>query len=94
MALVMGAATVPASSTVPLFSIPASLCNVTFYNVNTAATTVYIGTSTALTSTNGLQCHSIPTSFFTYVGNKGATLYATTGGTVASSINYIITTDF
>ncbi|HEV2354825.1 MAG TPA: hypothetical protein VGR89_11305, partial [Puia sp.] len=52
-----------ASATVPVFTIPAGLCNVTFWNP--AAGTVYIGTSTAVTTSNGLQCHSIPTSFFT-----------------------------
>lgn len=92
----MGAATVPSGTTgTALFMIPASLCNVTFYNLSTATT--WIGTSTAVTSANGLQCHSIPTSFFTYVGNKGTYLYGTTGNTASTSvatIQYIITTDF
>jgi hypothetical protein len=92
----MGSATVPTTGTVPLFTIPASLCNVTFYNLGTGST-VFVGTSTAVSSLNGLQCHSIPTSFFTYVGNKGATFYGTQFGgaqTAATTINYIITTDF
>lgn len=90
----MGAITVATASTVPLFVIPAGLCNVTFYNSQTAASNiVYIGTSTAVTSANGLQCHSLPTNFFTYVSSKGQTLYgANTSGT-SGIINYVIVTD-
>jgi hypothetical protein len=81
---------------VPLFTVPPSLCNVTFYNLN-ASSTVYVGSSTAVTAANGLQCHSIPTSFFTYVGSKGVSLYGTQIGgpaTAATSISYVISTDF
>lgn len=92
----MGSATVPASTTgTLLFMIPASLCNVTFYNLG--ASTCWLGTSTATTSANGLQCHSIPTSFFAYVGNKGTGIYGAAGGTAstyATSVQYIINTDF
>jgi hypothetical protein len=90
----MGQATVPASSTVPIFNVPNSYCAVTFYNVNPAATNIYVGTSTAVSSANGLICHTIPVSFQTFMGTKGAQLYATTGGAVPSSLNYIIATDF
>jgi hypothetical protein len=94
MPYIMGQATVPASNTVAVFSVPASYCNVTFYNTNTAATNVYVGTSTLVSSSNGLICHSIPTSFSAFMGTKGATFYATTGGATPSSINYLIVTDF
>lgn len=90
----MGQVNVVASATVPLFTVPSGLCNVTFWNVS--GLNVYVGTGTALTSSNGLQCHSIPTNFFTYVGSKGATFYGC--GTAAASntatVNYIISTDF
>lgn len=89
----MGQATVPASSTVAIFTIPPSLCTVTFYNINTAATNAYIGSSTNVSSTNGLVCHSIPVSFQTFIGSKAATFYATSGGATATSVNYIIATD-
>lgn len=89
---IMGQSTVPASNTVPLFQIPPGLVNVTIYNVNTAATNVYIGTTAKVTSTDGMVCHSIPTSFFGYMGSSGIMLYGTTGGAVASSINYVIST--
>jgi hypothetical protein len=91
MAYVMGQATVGTSGVFPLFSTPAGLCNVTFWNVS--AGTVFTGTSTAVTTTNGLQCHSIPTNFFTYVGSRSATFYGVTNGGSAT-VNYIITTDF
>lgn len=93
MAFIMGNATVPASSTVRIFTVPASYCAVTFYNTNTAAT-VYVGTSSAGTNTNGLVCHSIPVSFQNFIGSKGGDFWATTGGAVPSSVNYIITSNF
>lgn len=91
MAYVMGQVSVATANTLPLFTVPGGLCNVTFWNVS--AGTVYVGTSTALTTTNGMQCHSIPTNFFTYVSSKGATFYgANTSGSTAV-VNYIIVTD-
>ena len=91
MAYVMGAISVSSGSTVPLFTVPAGLCNVTFWQ--TGSGTVFTGTSTALTSTNGLQCHSIPTSFFNYVSSKGATLYGANTSGLSGTVNYIIVTD-
>lgn len=87
----MGQATCPTGAINPLFTLPAGLCNVTFWNVS--APNVYVGTSTALTSVNGLQCHSIPTNFFTYVGSKGAVFYGTASSSGAV-VNYIIVTNF
>ena len=87
----MGQATVGTSGVFPLFSTPAGLCNVTFWNVS--AGTVFTGTSTAVTTTNGMQCHSIPTSFFTYVGSRAAQFYGVSNGSNAT-VNYIISTDF
>lgn len=85
----MASWTVPASSTVPVFFVP-PMCNVTFYNIGVQQ--VYIGTSTAVTISNGLQCHSIPTCFYTYTGSRGTQLYATTGNATAGSIQYVIVT--
>lgn len=80
------------NSTVPIFTIPAGLCNITFWNVS--AVNCYIGTSTATTTANGLQCHSIPTSFFTYVGSKGAVFYGANPTASTAVVNYIIVTNF
>ena len=92
MAYVMGQVVMSTAATVQqLFRMPAGLCNVTFWN-NTAAATIYVGSSTTVTSANGLVCHSIPTSFYQYVSSGGTQFY----GTVASgpaTVSYIIVTD-
>lgn len=90
MAYVMGQVSV-VNSTAALFTIPSGLCNVTFWNVS--AVNVYVGTSTAVTTTNGLQCHSIPTSFNNYVSSKGATFYGANPTASTAVVNYIIVTD-
>ncbi len=90
MAYVMGQVAV-VNTTIPLFTVPAGLCNVTFWNVS--ATNVYVGTSSAVTTTNGLQCHSIPTSFFNYVSSKGAVFYGANPTASTATVNYIIVTD-
>jgi hypothetical protein len=86
----VGSWTVPASSTVPVFFVP-PMCNVTFWNIGVQQ--VYLGTSAAVTAANGAQCHSIPTSFYTYATAKGTQLYATTGNATAGTIQYFIVTD-
>jgi hypothetical protein len=92
MAYVMGSVVVSTGQApIPLFNVPPGLCNVTFWN-NALTGTVYVGTSTAVTSNNGLQCHSIPTNFFSYISNKGATFYGT-AATQAGTVNYIIVTN-
>lgn len=91
MAYVMGQVTISNASTAPLFTVPSGLCNVTFWNISSG--TVYVGTSTAVTTTNGMQCHSIPTSFFSYVSSKGATLYGANTSGNAATVNYVISTD-
>lgn len=91
MAYVMGQATAPSTSTVPLFTVPSGLCNVTFWNVSVP--NIYVGTSTAVTAVNGLTCHSIPTSFSNYVSSKGATFYGANTSATGGVVNYIIVTD-
>jgi hypothetical protein len=88
----LGQATVPASNTVPLFQVPPGWCNVTIYNVNTAATSVYLGSNSKVSPADGIICHSVPTSFFGYMGSSGIMVWGTTGGTIASSVNYLIST--
>lgn len=90
MAYVMGQATVPTTSTVPLFVVPAGLCNVTFYSLS--APTVYVGTTSRVSATSGLQCHSIPTSFVNYVSSSGATFFGANPSGSPASVNYIIVT--
>ena len=90
MAIEIGAWSVAASSTAAIFTIPPGPVAVTFWNVGAQA--VYIGASTAVSVTNGLNCHSIPTTFNTFPFSKGQQLYATTGNATAGTIQYIIAT--
>lgn len=92
MTLITGSATVPSSGTVPLFFIPAGQCNVTFWNLSVTGI-AYIGSGPTVSSSNGLTCHSIPTSFYTYIGNKSTQLYAVSNGT-ACSVQYILDSSF
>lgn len=88
MAYVMGQATV-ASNTVALFTIPAGRCNFVFYQ--TGAGTVYTGTSTVLTSSNGMQCPTIPgVPWEGYPSSPSATFYGTSSGTAV--VHYLIST--
>ena len=90
MALEIGAWSVPASGTFPIFTVPPGPVSVTFWNVGAQA--AYIGASTAVSTTNGLQAHSIPTQFNTWPFSKGQQLYATTGNATAATIQYIVST--
>jgi hypothetical protein len=90
VSLEIGQWSVPASGTAPIFNIPPGPVSVTFWNVGTQA--VYIGASTAVTVNNGLQCHTIPTTFNTFPLSKGQQLYATTGNGTAGTVQYIVST--
>ena len=87
----MGQVTVPASSTVAAFRLPAGLCNFTLYQP-TLPQAVYVGPGTAVSSTNGMPVPVTPVSQETYVAGAGVTYYATTGNGTASSFQYIIST--
>lgn len=91
MSIIVGQAAVPASSTVPVFTLPAGLCNFTVYQP-TNPQAVYIGASTAVSSSNGLPVPVSPLAQETYVAGKGLTYYGTTGNGTASSFQYIIST--
>jgi hypothetical protein len=90
MSYMMGQATAPTSATTALFTVPPGLANVTFWNVSGG--TVYVGTSAAVTTSDGLQCHSIPTNFSSYVSSKGTTLYGANVSGTAATVNYVIVT--
>jgi hypothetical protein len=87
----MGQTTVNATSTVPVFTVPSGLCNVTFYTLS--APTLFVGTRNTVNANNGLQCHSIPTSFTNYVSSSGATFFAANTAASSAVVNYIIVTD-
>lgn len=92
MSYIMGQATVPTTSTVPIFVVPAGLCNVTFWSLSSA--TVWVGTTKAgVNPNNGLVCHSIPTSFSNYVSSGGATFWGANTAASGASVSFIIVTD-
>jgi hypothetical protein len=90
MSYTYGQATVPTSATVPLFMVPAGLASVSFWNTGGGA--VFIGTSSAVTVTSGMQAPVIPAGFSNYVGSKGATFYGCNTSGTAASIAYCVTT--
>jgi len=87
----MGQVTVANNSTAAVLVVPPGLCNATLWNVSTG--TAFLGTSNLVSSTNGMQCHSIPTNFFSYVSSKGTTLWASNTSGLSATINYIMVTD-
>lgn len=90
MTYVLAQVAVSNASTVPLFTVPPGLCNVTFWQLG--AGTVFIGTSTAVTTSNGMQCHSIPTSFSSYVSSKSVTFYGANTSGLPGTVQYIMVT--
>ena len=88
MALIMGQRAV--TGTVPAFTVPPGPCAVTMY-VSTGA--VYTGTSTALTTSNGMSVPTTPVTFQCFSGSQGAQVYATVGtAATTAAINYVIST--
>ena len=103
MALIAGAATVPASTTGTfLFQVPPGQCQVTFYNAGTPA--IYIGPGTVTSNTVTSLGGSNPAGFLlptthmavtTFPTSKGNAVYGATAGTAstyATSLNYMIST--
>lgn len=84
----MGQVTV-SNNTVALFTVPAGLCNFTFFQQGTALT--YVGESTAVSSSNGMLCPVNPgIPFQNYVSSQGATFYVTSASTV--TVSYFMST--
>lgn len=90
MALIMGQAAV--AGTKQIFTIPPGACSVTFYSASTAGT-LYMGTSSNLSASNGYAVPTAPTTFKAFSSSQGANVYGlnSTAGTIA--INYIISTE-
>ena len=89
--IILGNATVPANSTVAVFSLPPGYANFTVYQPTTPQA-VYIGTSNRVTVSNGLLVPNTPLSTETFTGSVGTVVYATTGNATASTFNYILST--
>lgn len=91
MTVIVGSATVPSSSTVAAFSLPAGLCNFTIYQPSQPQA-VYVGTSSRVSTTSGMPVPITPLAQESYNSTAGVTYYATTGNGTASSFQYIICT--
>ena len=89
--LTMGNATVPSAKTVPIFTVPPGFCNVTFWNIG--VNTVFIGTGTVTTSSNGMTCHSVPTSIDSYLTSTSVTFYGANTAASGASVQYVISSD-
>ena len=89
MSLNMGQAAV--SGTVAVFTVPPGPCAVTMY-VATGA--VYTGTSTALTTSNGMSVPTYPVTFTAFPGSQGAQIYATVGTAATTvALHYIVSSN-
>ena len=76
------------TGTDPIFTVPPGPCAVTMF-VATGA--VYVGTSTALTTSNGMSVPTYPVTFQGFPGSQGSQLYATVGTAATTvTINYIV----
>lgn len=92
MAIIMGSVAVPGSATIPVFLLPTGLSNFTVYQTGNPPQ-VYVGSSTALTSSNGLPVPISPANVESYNSTAGGKMfYATTGSTLSSSFQFIIST--
>ena len=79
------------AGTVPIFTIPPGPCAVTMY---CPTGVVYAGTSTALTTANGMSVPTSPVTFRCWPGSTGAQLYGTVGTAATTvAIHYVISTD-
>lgn len=87
----MGQATVPANSTVAVFTMPAGLATFTVFQP-TNAQVVYLGTSSKVSASNGMPVPVTPIVQENYNTVRGGTFFATTGNGTASSFNYLIST--
>lgn len=91
MAIVVGNAVVPGNATVPVFLLPTGLSNFTVFQPGGAQ--VYVGSSSRVSSTNGLAIPVSPTNVESYNSTAGGQqFYATTGSSTASSFQFIVST--
>ena len=88
MALEMGQWAV--TGTVPIFTVPPGPCAVTMY---CPTGVVYVGTSTVLTTSNGMSVPTTPVTFQGFSGSQGSRLYATVGTAATTvAIHYVLST--
>jgi hypothetical protein len=80
------------AGTVPVFPVPPVAASVTFYQSGTVP--VWLGMSTATSTTNGMSVSTTPVTFRLAPGSGGTQLYATSGASATTAaIFYMIATD-
>lgn len=89
--LTIGNSTVPSASTVAVFRVPSGFCNITFWNIG--ANTVWLGPGSAVTTSNGMTCHSVPTSFESYLTSAPATFYGANTAASGASVQFVLSSD-
>jgi hypothetical protein len=93
--LTIGNSTVPSASTVPVFTVPPGFCNIVFWTISTP--TVFIGTSPSVSgtaaTTTAITCHSVPTSFESYLTSKGVTFYGANTANTGASVQFVLSSD-
>jgi len=89
--VIVGSVTVPSNSTVTAFYLPSGLSNCLVYQP-TNPQPVYIGTSSRVSSANGMPVFVTPTELNSYHFCNGTAVFATTGNGTASSFQYLIST--
>ena len=90
MAVIMGQAAI--AGTVSAFIIPPGACSITVYSA--AATTLYLGTSKTLTSSNGYAVSTYPTTFAAYSSSGGTQVYGlNTASSSTLAVSYIISSE-
>ena len=90
MSVNMGQAAI--AGTVQAFIIPPGACSVTVWSG--AATTLYLGTSKTLTSSNGYAVSTYPTTFAAFSSSAGEQVYGlNTASSSTLAVNYIISSE-
>lgn len=77
------------TGTVPIFTVPPGAANIT---LATSTGTLYVGSGTALTATNGFPVSTYPVNVPCFPTSEGEKFYATTGGSSTVAVGWMIST--
>ena len=79
------------AGTAAAFIIPPGACSITV--VSPAATTLYLGTSKSLTSSNGYAVSTYPTTFAAFSSSGGTQVYGLNTAGTTLAVSYILSTE-
>lgn len=94
MSIIVGQFAVPGGATVAAFLLPTGLSNFCVFQPTSGnAVPVYVGNSSSVSSSNGIQVPVTPFNSESYNSTAGGKVFwATTGSSTASSFSFIIST--